>query len=97
MSDLNLNTEAFASSLECNVPVDVLNNRLVADGTVAGRGTRPLRVYRKLLHALFRESEGNPRAAGCRFGICHVVETLNFGEREDMFTVSLTAQHARLL
>jgi hypothetical protein len=97
MLDLNSNIEPLESSLKCNVSVDVQNNRLVADGAVAGGCIWPLRVDRKLLHALFREPEENPRAARCRFGICHGLETLKFGGREDMFTVSLTVQHSRLL
>jgi hypothetical protein len=97
MLDLSSNIEPLESSLKCNVSVDVLNNRLVADGAVAGGCIWCSRVDRKLLHAFFRESEGNPRAAGCRFGICHGVETLKFGGREDVLAVSLTTQHARLL
>lgn len=40
MSDLNLNIEALESSrLEYKVPVNVLDNGLIADRAVAGRST----------------------------------------------------------
>lgn len=67
--------------------MDILNNRLVADGAVADCGTRPLRIDRKLLHALFGKSEGRPRAAGGRFSICHGVATLESDGYADVFAV----------
>jgi hypothetical protein len=67
--------------------VDILNNRLVADGAVADCGTRLLRIDRKLLHALFGKSEGRPRAAVGRFNTCHVVATLESDGHADVFAV----------
>jgi hypothetical protein len=96
-SDLNINTEALPGSLEYDVPMDVLDNRLIADRAVASRGRRPLGVDRKLLHALFRGSERRARAAACRIPACHRVVILKFGRRKGVFAVSLTVQRARLL
>jgi hypothetical protein len=96
-SDPNMNTEALAGTLEYDVPMDVLDNRLIANRAMTGRGRRPLRVDRKPVHALFRESERRARAAAYRIRAFHRVAILEFGRREDVFAVSLTVQRARLL
>jgi len=96
-SDPNINTEALAGSLEYDVAMDVLDNSLIADRAVTGRGRRPLRVDRKPVHALFRESERRARAAAYRIRAFHRVAISECGGRKDLFAVSLTVQRARLL